>query len=272
MLVAEQIVHGLHWVECTERNLYEYCIPVAHRTIPKTWQLECLQILTILTLAGDETGRWINELRKIEGIALVILGRADEIYRVEVSTLGEHLHILLVILVNLRALQNLKAYRAILIIGKEWTTTRLAHVLNDTADTHRTVQLLTQIDNQFGILQLLDISLTAAEVALNEADNLLQLLMVVLTRIQNFQIIESLLLQSNQYTCNHLLPGNSLSLQAIRNHIVNILDEYHISIYLVEVLDECTMTARTEQQRAILVAERSIVWIGSDGIGARLLL
>ena len=32
------------------------------------------------------------------------------------------------------------------------------------------------------------------------------------------------------------------------------------------------MTARTEQQRAILVTEWSIVWIGSDGIGARLLL
>ena len=43
MLVAEQIVHGLHWVECTERNLYKYCIPVTHRTIPETWQLECLQ-------------------------------------------------------------------------------------------------------------------------------------------------------------------------------------------------------------------------------------
>ena len=70
MLVAEQIVHGLHWVECTKRNLYEYCIPVTHRTIPETWQLECLQILAILTLAGDETGRWINKLRKIEGIAL----------------------------------------------------------------------------------------------------------------------------------------------------------------------------------------------------------
>lgn len=50
MLVAEQIVHGLHWVEGTERNLYEYCIPVTHRTIPETWQLECLQILTILLL------------------------------------------------------------------------------------------------------------------------------------------------------------------------------------------------------------------------------
>ena len=101
MLVAEQIVHGLHWVECTQRNLYEYCIPVTHRTIPETRQLQGLQILTILALAGDETGRWIYELRKIEGISLIILGSADEIYRVEVSTLGKHLHVLLVVLINL---------------------------------------------------------------------------------------------------------------------------------------------------------------------------
>ena len=69
-----------------------------------------------------------------------------------------------------------------------------------------------------------------------------------MTGIQYLQIIESLLLESNQYTSNHLLPGNSFALQTIRNHVVNILDEYYISIYLVEVLDERTMTARTEQQ------------------------
>ena len=72
--------------------------------------------------------------------------------------------------------------------------------------------------------------------------------MIVLTGIQYLQIIESLLLESNQYTCNHLLPGNSLALQAIRNHVIDVLDEYYISIDLVEVLDERTMTARTEQQ------------------------
>lgn len=101
MLVAEQIVHGLHWVEGAQRNFYEYGVPVAHRTIPKTWQLESLEILTVLALAGDETGRWIYKLREIEGIALVILGSADEIYWVEVSTLGKHLHVLLVVLVDL---------------------------------------------------------------------------------------------------------------------------------------------------------------------------
>ena len=101
MLVAEQIVDGLHWVECAQRNLYEYGVPVAHRTIPETRQLQGLQVLTILALAGDETGRWIYELRKIEGISLVILGSTNKVNRVEVSTLGKHLHILLVVLVDL---------------------------------------------------------------------------------------------------------------------------------------------------------------------------
>ena len=77
MLVAEQIVHGLHWVECAQRNLYEYSVPVAHRTIPKTRQLQGLQVLTVLALAGDETGRWIYELRKIEGIALTTRSRKE---------------------------------------------------------------------------------------------------------------------------------------------------------------------------------------------------
>ena len=35
---------------------------------------------------------------------------------------------------------------------------------------------------------------------------------------------------------------------ARRTEGVNILDEYYISINLIEVLDECAMTARTEQQ------------------------
>ena len=51
MLVAEQIVHGLHWVEGAQRNLYEYGVPVAHRTISETWQLQGLQFLTVLALA-----------------------------------------------------------------------------------------------------------------------------------------------------------------------------------------------------------------------------
>ena len=51
MLVAEQIVNGLHRVECAQRNFYEYGVPVAHRTIPETWHLLGFEVLTVLTLA-----------------------------------------------------------------------------------------------------------------------------------------------------------------------------------------------------------------------------
>ena len=37
MLVAKEIVDGLHRIECAEGNLYEDGAPVAHGTIPQTW-------------------------------------------------------------------------------------------------------------------------------------------------------------------------------------------------------------------------------------------
>ena len=51
MLITQQVVDGLYWIESAQRNLYKDGVPIAHRTIPQTRQLQCLQVLTILTLA-----------------------------------------------------------------------------------------------------------------------------------------------------------------------------------------------------------------------------
>ena len=272
VLVTKQVVDSLYRVEGAQWNLYEDGVPVAHRTVPETRQLQCLQVLAVLTLARDEARARIHILRQVEWLTLVVLSSTNEIHRVEVSALGKHLHVLLVVGVNLRAFQNLQADSAIAIISKEWTTTWLTHVLDNAADTHRTVQLLAEIDDQVGILQFLDVSLATAEVTLNEADDFLQLLMVVQTRVEHLEIFERLLLKGHQDTCNHLLVGHGVSLQAIRHHIIDVLDEHHVGINLIEVLDKCAMTPRTEEQRAILIAEWSIVWVGSDGVGAWFLL
>ena len=69
-----------------------------------------------------------------------------------------------------------------------------------------------------------------------------------------------------------MLPSDRLGLQAVGHHIVDILDEHHVGINLVEILDECTMSARTEQERAVFVAERCIVRVGGNRIRAWLLL
>ena len=181
-------------------------------------------------------------------------------------TLGKHLHILLIRLVNLRALQNLQRYGAVLIIGKEWATTRFTDILHDATDAHRTIQLAAKI------VSILLLSLRiGAEVFANKLGHFCQLL-ISSAFIQNTQILKGFLLQGYQHTSDNLLPDDGICLQTIRNNVVDILDEDDISLYLVEVLDEGTMATRTEQQRTITIAERSAIGIGSDSIGRRLLL
>ena len=55
MLLPQQIIHGLHRIECGKRHLYEDSVPVAHRTVPQSWQLQGFELLTALTLTADES-------------------------------------------------------------------------------------------------------------------------------------------------------------------------------------------------------------------------
>ena len=112
-------------------------------------------------------------------MSLVVLDSTYEVNRIEVCSLCEHFHILLVVLVYLTALKNLKAYCTILIVGKERTATGFANILNHTTHAHRTVELLSEIKNEVGILKFLDVRLAAAKLMLYETDYLLQLVMVV---------------------------------------------------------------------------------------------
>ena len=96
--------------------------------------------------------------------------------------------------------------------------------------------------------------------------------MIVSTRVEHAQILESLLLQRNQDAGNHLLVSHGVGLQTVGHHIIYILDEHHVGIYLVQILYQRSMTAWTEEQRAILVVEWSVVGIGGDGVSTWLLL
>ena len=48
MLFAQQVVNGLNGIEGAQGNLDKYGAPVAHGTIPQTWQLESLELFTCL--------------------------------------------------------------------------------------------------------------------------------------------------------------------------------------------------------------------------------
>ena len=91
-----------------------------------------------------------------------------------------------------------------------------------------------------------------------------------MSAIQQLQILESLLLQSNQYTGQQLLISNCIPFKSVWYYVVNILNEYDIRIQIVQVFNQCTMTTRTEYQFAI-IAERFVFHIGSQCICARFL-
>ena len=96
--------------------------------------------------------------------------------------------------------------------------------------------------------------------------------MVILATVKQTEVSKSLLLQGNQDTGNHLLVFHGVTLQTVGYHIVDVLDEDHIGIDLVQILNQCTMTTGTEQQRSVIVTERGVVGIGSHCVGTGFLL
>ena len=242
MLFAEEIVDGLHRIEGSEGNFYEDCAPVAHGSIPETWQLEGFQLLAGFRLRGDEACGLVDEIRQIERTSLIVLHSADKIYGVEVCTLGEHLHVGLVVGVDLAALKDLQGYGAILIISEERASSRLAYVLYNAADTHRAVELATQI----GGIGLLALGI-GAEALADKLGNLFELCLSSAC-IKDAQILESLLLQRYEHSGDDLLPLHGFGLQTVGYDVVDVLDEDNVGIDLVKVLDEGSVTARTEQQ------------------------
>ena len=66
MLFTEQVIDCLHGVEGAKGNLYEDGVPVAHSTIPQSWQLKGLEFLAVLTLAADESCGLVDIFRQVE--------------------------------------------------------------------------------------------------------------------------------------------------------------------------------------------------------------
>ena len=204
-------------------------------------------------------------------LSLVVLDSADEVYRVEVCALCEHLHVLLVVLVNLARLEDLQRDGAVLVVGEERAAARLADVLDDAANTHGTIELLAQINDQLFVGQTVNVG-TTAEGELNKVLDLLELEVVEVVLVQLLQVLEHQLLQLYEHAGNHLLIVDSIGLQTVGYDVVDVLDEDDVGINLVQVFNQGAVTAGTEEQRTVFVAEGLVVGACGDGVGRRLLL
>ena len=89
MFRSKQVVDRLDRVESFDRHLYEDRIPVAHRAVPQSGQLKCLELTPILTLLRDESRVTINKIRQVVLMTVRIAQRTDYVARIEVRTLLE---------------------------------------------------------------------------------------------------------------------------------------------------------------------------------------
>ena len=135
-----------------------------------------------------------------------------------------------------------------MVVSQERTTTRLAYILDYSADAHRAVEFASQITYQFCIFEFLDIGTAAAKVALYKADDFLEVFMIVVAAVEQLKIFKSPLLVFNQYSSQYILIKYGVAFEAVGHYVVYILDEDYIGVNVVEVFDERTMSARTEKQ------------------------
>jgi hypothetical protein len=47
---TKEAKYDLHRIECIKRDLYEKCVPFAHRTIPESRKFKSLQFAALITL------------------------------------------------------------------------------------------------------------------------------------------------------------------------------------------------------------------------------
>ena len=134
--------------------------------------------------------------------------------------------------------KNLARNRAIRLANQERSASGFSGILNHTTNTDRTIE--------FGALFVGEVR--------------------ILERLKDTFLL------GNQDAGKDLFIAYRIFFQSVGHHVVNILDKDDVCVLLIEVLDECAVPSRPEEEFAILGTERRTVRISRQGIGTRHLL
>ena len=83
---SEKVENHLHRVECSERNLNEKSIPIAHSTVPETRKLKSLEFAALVALRADESRIFVNIFEEGEAFSLIVMEASYYVNRVEVGS------------------------------------------------------------------------------------------------------------------------------------------------------------------------------------------
>ena len=81
------------------------------------------------------------------------------------------------------------------------------------------------------------------------------------------EIFNDFVMDENEFASDDLFVADCRFASAVGNYVVDILYEYNGRVDVVEVFDECAVTARTEYKSAVVITEKAVVDSCCDSIG-----
>lgn len=101
MLLAEEVIDGLHRIERAEGYFHKDGVPVAHGAVPQTGEFESLQVFAILRFVGDKAGIGVYILGQVKLVALVVAYGTNQVYGIEMGSFFKHGFLRRILHVNL---------------------------------------------------------------------------------------------------------------------------------------------------------------------------
>ena len=83
---------------------------------------------------------------------------------------------------------------SVAVVSKERAATGFAYVLHHSADTHRAVELVFQVDGEYGIFEVFRLRILAEEFLLQELKHFHHLVVGVFTAVEQGKVFEYLFL------------------------------------------------------------------------------
>ena len=101
MLLAEEVIDGLHRIERAEGYFHKDGVPVAHGAVPQTGEFESLQVFAILRFVGDKAGIGVYILGQVLLVALVVEYGGNQVFWIEMGFFLKHGFLRRILHVNL---------------------------------------------------------------------------------------------------------------------------------------------------------------------------
>ena len=90
--------------------------------------------------------------------------------------------------------------------------------------------------------------------------------------VEQAEAVKALLLEFEEQPGKHFLVDDGGVLHPVGHYVVDVFDKDKVGALFVEVLDECTVSAGTEHQPAVIVAYGVVLFVDGNDVGIVFLL